>query len=178
MARRWRHIFANVDGSRRSIFFAGAFQILTFTEIILGKVVAIHIAEKAQQPLKEISPATLVADKGIEGDRYFGRKPKLNVTLVQEEFLEQAAEEIGAAYRPGMSRRNITVRGVALNDLIGKRFQIGAVELEGLSFCEPCRNMEKSIGAGAIAALSGRCGIRARVVRGGQIQQGDEITFS
>ena len=146
-----------------------------FTEAVLGKIVAIHIAAKAGQPLQEISAATLVTDKGIEGDRYFGRKPKLNVTLVQEEFLEEAADEIGVSNRPGMSRRNITVRGVASNDLIGKRFQIGAVELEGVSLCEPCRNMEKSIGAGAIAALSGRCGIRARVVRGGVIQKGDEV---
>jgi len=66
--------------------------------------------------------------------------------------------------------------GILINDLLGKRFQVGAVELAGVSLCEPCRRMEKSIGAGAIAALTGRCGIRARVVRGGQIQQGDEIT--
>jgi len=142
----------------------------------LSKVIAIHLAAKARQAMQEISTATLVAEQGIEGDRYFGRKPKLNVTLVEEESLEQAADEIGVSYRPGMSRRNITVRSVALNDLIGKRFQIGATELEGVSFCEPCRNMESSIGAGAIAALSGRCGIRARVVRGGKIQKGDEIT--
>jgi MOSC domain-containing protein YiiM len=143
--------------------------------MLLGKVVAIHIAAKARQAVQEIPVATLVADKGIEGDRYFGRKPKLNVTLVQEEFLEAAADELGVPNRPGMSRRNITVRGVSLNDLIGKRFCIGAVELEGVALCEPCRNMEKSIGAGAIAALSGRCGIRARVVRGGIIRAGDEI---
>jgi len=141
----------------------------------LSKVIAIHIAPKARQAMQEIPVATLVADKGIEGDRYFDRKPKLNVTLVQEEFLEAAADELGVSNRPGMSRRNITVQGVPLNDLIGKRFCIGAAELEGVSLCEPCRNMEKSIGSGAIAALSGRCGIRARVVRSGIIQKGDEI---
>jgi MOSC domain-containing protein YiiM len=141
----------------------------------LGKVVAIHIAEKARQAMQEIPLATLVADKGIEGDRYFGRKPNLNVTLVQEEFLEEAVDELGVSNRPGMSRRNITVRGVTLNDLLGKRFCIGEAELEGVSLCEPCRNMESSIGSGAVAALSGRCGIRARVARGGVIRQGDEI---
>jgi MOSC domain-containing protein YiiM len=141
----------------------------------LGNVVSIHLAEKTRQAMKEIASATLVTDKGIAGDRYFGRKPKLNVTLVQEDFLEEAAAEIGVSYLPGMSRRNITVRGVALNELIGKRFQIGEAELEGVSLCEPCRNMEKSIGSGAIAALSGRCGIRARVVRGGRVQKGDEV---
>jgi MOSC domain-containing protein YiiM len=125
--------------------------------------------------MQEIPVATLVADKGIEGDRYFGKKPKLNVTLVQEEFLEEAADELGVPNRPGMSRRNITVRGAALNDLIGKRFRIGEAELEGVSPCEPCRNMEKSIGSGAMAALSGRCGIRARVIRGGMIRAGDEM---
>lgn len=141
----------------------------------MGKVIAIHIAEKARQAMQEIPVATLVADKGIEGDRYFGKKPEVSVTLVQEEFLEEAADELGVSNRPGMSRRNITVRGVSLNDLIGKRFCIGAVELEGVSLCEPCRNMERSIGSGAIAALSGRCGIRARIIRGGIIRAGDKI---
>jgi len=141
----------------------------------MGKVIAIHIAAKAEQPMQEIATATLVAEKGIAGDRYFGRKPKLNVTLVQEEFLEEAADKLGVSYRLGMSRRNLTVRDVSLNDLIGKRFSIGKIELEGVSLSEPCRNMEKSIGSGAIAALSGRCGIRARVIRGGVIQKGDEI---
>ena len=141
----------------------------------MSKIIAIHVAEKARQEMKEISAATLVADKGIEGDRYFDKKPRQNVTLVQEEFLEEAADEIGVTYRPGMSRRNITVRGVALNDLVGKRFEIGEVELEGISLSEPCQNMERSIGPGAMSVLSGRCGIRARVVRGGVIQKGEEI---
>lgn len=141
----------------------------------MGKVIAIHIAARARQVVQEVATVTLVENKGLEGDRYFGRNPKLNVTLVQEEFLEAAALALGVPYRPGMTRRNLTVRGVTLNDLLDKRFQIGAVELEGMSLCEPCRNMEKSIGSGAIAALTGRCGIRARVVRGGQIQKGDEI---
>jgi MOSC domain-containing protein YiiM len=141
----------------------------------LGKIVSIHLAAKAEQPMQEAATATLVAEKGIEGDRYFGRKPKVNVTLVQEEFLAAAAEELGVDYRPGMSRRNLTVRGISLNELIGKRFSIGATELEGVSLCEPCQVVERSVGAGAIAALSGRCGIRARVIRGGLIQKGDEI---
>ncbi|MDZ7344323.1 MAG: MOSC domain-containing protein, partial [candidate division KSB1 bacterium] len=84
---------------------------------------------------------------------------------------------LGVSYRAGMSRRNITVHGVPLTELIGKRFWIGEVELEGVSLCEPCRNMEASIGAGAMAALQGRCGIRARVVRGGVIQKGDEVKW-
>lgn len=141
----------------------------------MGKVVSIHISAKAGQAMQEMAAATLVAAKGLAGDRYFGRKPKMNVTLVQEEFLAEAAEEIGVSYRPGMSRRNITVRGVALNELIGRRFLIGEAELEGVSLCEPCRNMERSIGSGAMAALSGRCGIRARVVRGGIVKKDDEI---
>jgi len=141
----------------------------------LGKVVSIHLAAKAGQAMQEVAAATLVAAKGLAGDRYFGRNPKMNVTLVQEEFLAEAAEEIGVSYRPGMSRRNITVRGVALNELIGRRFSIGEAELEGVSLCEPCRNMERSIGSGAMAALPGRCGIRARIVRGGIVRKDDEI---
>ncbi|MDZ7359173.1 MAG: MOSC domain-containing protein [candidate division KSB1 bacterium] len=141
----------------------------------MGKIVSIHLAAKAGQAMQETAAATLVAGKGLVGDRYFGRKPAMNVTLVQEEVLVEAAGEIGVSYRPGMSRRNITVRGVALNELIGKRFLIGEAELEGASRCEPCANMERSIGSGAMAALAGRCGIRARVVRGGVVRKDDEI---
>jgi MOSC domain-containing protein YiiM len=153
------------------------FKPVNFAEVDLGKVFSIHIAEKKRQAMQEAVEATLVTDKGITGDRYFGKNPKLNVTLVQTEFLEAAAEELGVSNRPGMSRRNITVQGVALNDLIGKRFRIGEAELEGVSLCEPCRNMETGIGSGAIAALSGRCGIRARVVCGGVIRKGDEVKW-
>jgi MOSC domain-containing protein YiiM len=144
----------------------------------MGKIVSIHLAAKAGQAMQETAAATLVAAKGLVGDRYFGRRSAMNVTLVQEEFLIEAAEEIGVSYRPGMSRRNITVRGVALNELIGRRFSIGDAELEGVSLCEPCRNMERSIGSGAMAALSGRCGIRARVIRRGIIKKDDVITFN
>jgi MOSC domain-containing protein YiiM len=146
-------------------------------EAIVGSVVSIHVAEKARQAMREVSTVILVSDKGIVGDRYFGKNPKMNVTLVQLEYLEEAAEELGVSYRAGMSRRNITVQGVPLTELIAKRFWIGAVEFEGVSLCEPCGNMEASIGSGAVAALQGRCGIRARVVRGGEIQKGDEIKW-
>lgn len=141
----------------------------------MGQVVAIHLAARARQAMQEVPTVMLVANQGMVGDRYFGRRAKLNVTLVQEEFLTAAASALGVPYRPGMSRRNLTVRGVTLNDWLGKRFTIGVVELEGVSLCEPCQNMEKSIGLGAIAALTGHCGIRARVVRGGVISKGDEI---
>lgn len=60
----------------------------------MAKVVSIHLAAKAKQPLQEMAAANLVAEKGLEGDRYFGRKPKVNVTLVQEEFLIQKGDEI------------------------------------------------------------------------------------
>lgn len=143
----------------------------------MGKVVSIHLAEKNRAAMKEVTTANLVADKGIEGDRYFGKKSRQNVTLVQLEFLEEAADELGVSYRAGMSRRNITVQGVPVNELIGKRFRIGEAELEGVSLCEPCWNMEASIGAGAVIALQGRCGIRARVVHGGIVQKGDEVRW-
>ena len=29
-------------------------------------------------------------------------------------------------------------RGIRLNDLVGKRFRVGAVECVGVQLCEPC----------------------------------------
>ena len=62
------------------------------------------------------------AGKGLEGDRYFfadGAEAGRALTLVEEENVE----DVGLA--PGATRRQLTTRGVRLNDLVGKRFRGG-----------------------------------------------------
>ena len=87
-------------------------------------------------PMEELPEATLVAGRGIEGDRYYlgtgtySKKPDIReVTLIEIEALEALARndppvQAGPILlRANDHRRNLTVRGVYLNHLVGKRFK-------------------------------------------------------
>jgi MOSC domain-containing protein YiiM len=141
-----------------------------------GQVRHIHVAPADGEPLMARDQVTLVEGKGIEGDRYFGRgRPAKNLTLVEEEKLRAACDEIGVTYAPGCSRRNVTVTGVDLNALVGRTFRLGEAVLQGDELCEPCGLMESCIGIGARDALVHKAGLRARILRGATIGIGDAV---
>ena len=80
---------------------------------------------------------------------------------------------------PGETRRNVTTRGVRLNELVGRRFRIGGdVLCEGTRLCEPCAHLEVVTGKGGLCRLlAGRGGLRARLLTGGVIRTGDPLTL-
>ena len=66
-------------------------------------------------------------------------------------------------------------RGIALNDLVGRRFTVGEVECFGQRLCDPCSHLEKLTQPGVLKGLVERGGLRADVVRDGEIRVGDEV---
>jgi MOSC domain-containing protein YiiM len=71
-----------------------------------------------------------------------------------------------------VTRRNVITRGVDLNMLIGKKFEVQSVRFEGVSECSPCHWMDEVIAPGAEAALHGRGGLRAKILTDGRLQTG------
>lgn len=116
--------------------------------------------------------------QGILGDRYYGIDPDEAVTLVEEQAVQHAAAGAGVAYVPGATRRNFTIVNCPLNELIGQRFTLGEVLLEGTRLAHPCQWMEQTIGPGAQGLLKNRGGIRARVLQGGTVRVGDMLQLS
>ena len=136
-------------------------------------VEAIHLGAERVPELWTVDEASAVAGQGLEGDRHFhedGAAPGQALTLVEAEVVEDA----GLA--PGETRRQLTVRGVRLNDLIGKRFRVGEVECYGVELCEPCSHLEAMTRPGIIKELAHRAGINADIVSGGVIRVGDTVT--
>jgi MOSC domain-containing protein YiiM len=136
-------------------------------------VEAIHLGAPRVAELWTVESVRAVADKGLEGDRHFheeGAPPGQALTLVEAEVVE----EVGLA--PGETRRQLTVRGMKLNDLVGKRFRVGEVECFGVELCEPCSHLEEMTRPGMIKALVHRAGINADIVSGGTIRVGDSVT--
>jgi MOSC domain-containing protein YiiM len=127
-------------------------------------------------PTHAIGPVDSVgalAGKGLEGDRYFhpeGAKPGQALTLIEAEVLE----DVGLT--GAQSRRQVVVRGVRLNDLIGKRFRVGEVECFGVEICEPCMHLQEMTRPGIIKDLIHRGGLNADVLSSGRIFVGDAIS--
>jgi MOSC domain-containing protein YiiM len=148
-----------------------------------GVVEAIHVAATAGQPVRPVEFVGATAGVGLEGDRYaLGRdhySPDLRVsrdlTLIEAEVIEDLARDDGIELAPGETRRNLTTRGVRLNDLVGRRFWVGNVLCEGTRLCQPCRYLTELTGKPLLHALVHRGGLRADIIRGGRICRGDQL---
>jgi len=149
-----------------------------------GSVTGIFITAEAGAPMRSVNEARAVAGTGLEGDRYwvgvgfYSATPTTpgarELTLIAEEQLDQVARD-GFPLAPGEHRRNISTRGVALDELLGRRFRIGGVLCEGVRACPPCNHLEAVTGRALLAPLIDRGGLRARIVTGGMIRVGDVI---
>ncbi len=136
-------------------------------------MVAICVTGSAGSRLAPLREATLVEGRGIEGDRYFagegtfdGRRSGTDVTLIEEEAIEATRRDHGLEIEAWDPRRNIVTRGVRLNDLVGRELRVGDAVVRGVRLCHPCGHLEELTRPGMQAALRGRGGLRADIVRG------------
>lgn len=146
-------------------------------------VLSLHIAPSGAAPMLTVGSVDAIAGRGLAGDRYFNRTGTYSnhpgdgrhVTLIESEALEALRRDYNIALEPGLARRNIVTRGVAVNHLVEREFTIGAVVLRGTRLCEPCAHLEKLSNSGVMRGLIHRGGLRAEVVAGGTIRVGDQI---
>jgi len=151
-----------------------------------GTVEYVHVAGEAGAPPEQRESVEAVVGKGLQGDRYFENEGtfssedaerKRDVTLIEAEAIEQAEDEYDVRFEPGVHRRNITVRGVGLNRLVGERFRVGDAVIEGAELCEPCTYLERKLEEkGVQEALVHRGGLRCAVVESGEIAVGDDVS--
>jgi MOSC domain-containing protein YiiM len=97
------------------------------------------------------------------------------VTLIEVECLDEIRAKTGVTIEGGEHRRNIVTRGIELESLLGKRFQVGTAIFEYDRPRPPCGYIEKLTEPGMTRALVGRGGICARVVGSGTIRASDPI---
>ena len=148
-----------------------------------GTVRTIVLGPEAGAPLVEVSSAQ-AGRAGLEGDRYaagrghFSQHPGRgrHLTLVEQEALDELAQA-GIPLTAAAARRNIVTVGIALDQLIDRRFRIGAVECAGIRRCEPCAHLEQLTTPGVLRGLVHRGGLRADILQPGTIRASDPITL-
>ena len=147
-----------------------------------GTLLHIHIAEEGRAPMQSLSVANLLAGQGVEGDRYATGRGKYSplpdireVTLIEVETLEALVRDHEIDLGVDEHRRNLTTRDVPLNHLVGRRFRVGDVVLEGGRLNFPCRYLELVTGKTVCDLLEHRSGLNCRIIEGGEIRPGDII---
>ena len=149
-----------------------------------GHIESIHVAPTAKSSMVEVPEVLAVPGVGLEGDRYalkqgtfFKPEPDVELTLIEAEAVETAQREHGLKLTPGESRRNLVTRGVALNPLVGKEFQVGGVRVRGIRLCEPCSHLQALTGQPVMKTLPHRAGLRAQILTEGWIRTGDVVSI-
>jgi MOSC domain-containing protein YiiM len=152
---------------------------------VSGIVESINVAAGSGVAAVDKDEIVLMAGKGIVGDRNYqeaGAPPATQVTLVEREQIEHFCSTTGLSVSARDTRRNVETSGVSLNALVGRRFRVGDVVLEGIELCEPCATLGRALqtsevpSAQVVRAFTHRAGLRARIVEGGSIRRGDRIT--
>jgi MOSC domain-containing protein YiiM len=150
-----------------------------------GIVRGLHRTPRAFLPMQSFAELKLVAGRGIEGDRYmigneagfYSHKPEegRQVTLFEIETLEALARDKKITLLPEEHRRNVTVEGVPLNHLVGRRFWLGETLLEATRLSTPCRHIEEILGKAVFDPLINRAGLNCRILQGGVVRLGDPV---
>lgn len=156
-----------------------------------GVLLHIHVAPSASYEMEELAEGICVAGRGIVGDRYYAgsgtysKKPDVReVTLIEQEALDALMrndpplQDGVLRLQPGDHRRNLTVRGVPLNHLVGRRFRIGEVILRGGRLNFPCKYLEELLGMPVYLPLYNRSGLNCGIEHGGVIRPGDVIELA
>ena len=142
----------------------------------MPEIISIHRVRVKHGPPEALEAAPLITDFGMEGDARSRKGRGRQVTVIEEEALAFVAEKVKlAAVPPGASRRQIMVRGIRLNETVGKKLRIGKVLIQVDGLCDPCKQMEKAIAPGAWMAMEQRGGIIGRILEGGEMRVRDTV---
>jgi MOSC domain-containing protein YiiM len=153
------------------------------TVMSTGTIEFIYIAPAATVPTLSVNEALAIPGVGLEGDRYalrqgtfFKPEPDFELTLIEAEAIEALKRDYNVELAPGEARRNLVTRGIALNHLVGRDFQIGEVKVHGIRLCEPCDHLQRLTGRQLIKGLRHRGGLRAQILTRGAIRVGDSLS--
>ncbi len=150
-----------------------------------GVVRHLHLTPRAFLPMRGVTELTLKAGIGITGDRYslkretgfYSHKPEdgRQITLFEIETLWALKRDHGIELAPAEHRRNVTVEGVPLTHLVGRRFWLGETLLDSTRLSIPCRHIEEITGKAIFDPLINRSGLNCRILQGGVVRIGDMV---
>ncbi len=144
----------------------------------MAKVYKLGITPENNKKIQEVETIEVIASKGIIGDRHFKdyNDPYCQLTLIESENIDFYNTKYGLNISYVDFRRNVITKKIKLNNLIGKKFLIGKVEVEGIDLCRPCRHLSEVLNQrNILKEFLRKGGLRCRVLNSSLIKIGDEI---
>lgn len=150
----------------------------------MGILKEILIADSPEHEMRSVATVVAEAGKGLVGDRYHKgtgtfspspHKADFEITLIENEKVEEFAMKSGLPFTASDARRNLVTEGTDLNALVDREFSIGEVKLRGIRLCEPCNYLAKQTYPEALKGLVHKGGLRAQIVKGGTLTVGMQI---
>ncbi len=139
-----------------------------------------HGRSAIDAPAEELDSISCVAGRGVHGDRFFAYKPdyKGQISFFAAETYDRLCGELDVHDKsPAAFRRNVITRGVDLNALIGREFEIQGLRFLGTGECKPCYWMNMAFHPQAESLLKGHGGLRAKILTTGQLKLTGQNTF-
>jgi len=142
----------------------------------MAEIVSIHIVRERGSAAELCNHVTVRSNFGIVGDYRSDKFQIGQITLIEAEIIDAMSRKLGYDIPDGASRRQIIVKDITLNELIGQNLRMGQILVRVEDKCNPCKNMETKIGPGARDAMNDKGGIRCRIIEGGDLHVGNKIT--
>ena len=144
----------------------------------MSKVFKLGITSNNNKKIKEVESIEVLANKGVVGDRHFDNYnyPYCQLSLIEAENIDEYNLKFGLNIPYLDFRRNIITKRIKLNDLVGKKFSIGNVELEGIDLCRPCRHLTEMLDQeNILKEFLRKGGLRCQILSSSKIKVGDSI---
>tara|TARA_B100001564_G_scaffold68054_1_gene53723 strand:+ start:30 stop:476 length:447 start_codon:yes stop_codon:yes gene_type:complete len=144
----------------------------------MSEVLKLGVTENSNQKIKEVKTISVLANKGIIGDRHFQEinDPYNQISLIESESIDNYNIKFGLNISYIDFRRNVITKGVRLNDLVGKKLKVGAVALLGIDLCRPCKHLSENLNQNnIIKEFLRNGGLRCQILSSAKINVGDQI---
>ena len=144
----------------------------------MAEVYKLGITGDNNKKIQEVDSIEVVANKGVIGDRHFKdyNDPYCQLSLIESENIDYYNTKYGLDISYVDFRRNIITKKIQLNDLIGKNFFIGKVQVEGIDLCRPCRHLTEMLNQeNVLKEFLRKGGLRCRILTSSKISVGDKI---
>ena len=144
----------------------------------MSKVFKLGITDNNNKKINEVEFIEVLSNKGVVGDRHFNEynDPYCQLSLIESENIDYYNTKYGLNIPYTDFRRNVITKGINLNNLIGKKLQIGNVKVEGVDFCRPCKHLTEMLNQeNILKEFLRRGGLRCQILYSSSISIGDEI---
>ena len=144
----------------------------------MSKVFKLGITDKNNKKINEVKLIEVLENKGVVGDRHFDEfnDPYCQLSLIESENIDFYNFKYNLNIPYVDFRRNIITKGIRLNDLIGKKFLVGNVKLEGIDLCRPCRHLTEMLSQeNILKEFLRKGGLRCQILSSSIINVGDNI---